>query len=69
MIHIMAKKPDKRSRGRPRIDTPLGERVLVRFDDITRKALDEYVRRTGVGADSTAVRMIVIEKLRAEGLL
>jgi hypothetical protein len=58
-----------RGKGRPKADVPLDERILVRFDKTTRQALEEYSKRTGAGAAATAVRMVVIEKLRADGFL
>ena len=66
--HGMAKQT-KRERGRPKQDVTLEERVMCRFDKPTREALEEYTHRHGAGAAATAVRMIVVEKLRAEGLL
>ena len=55
--------------GRPPADDPLSERVLVRMNVATREALRAYVKRTGQGEAATAMRMILIERLRAEGLL
>lgn len=65
----MAKKTNKRERGRPEAENPLSERVLCRLDRETKEALDSYVSRAGLGAASTAIRVIVIERLRKEGML
>ena len=65
----MAKDSPKRGRGRPEAVVPLGERVMVRFDERTREALNEFVRRNGHGAASTAIRVLVTERLRKDGLL
>jgi hypothetical protein len=65
----MAKKPSKRERGRPLADNPKDQRVLVRFDAATREALGSYVIRSGLDAVATAVRVIVTERLRKDGLL
>lgn len=59
----------KPQRGRPVAEIPLNERILVRFDKATRAALDEFVRLQGHGAAATAIRMVVIDRLRKEGLL
>jgi hypothetical protein len=64
----MAKQAN-RKRGRPRQDVSLDERVMCRLDKPTRSALEKYVERHGAGAAATAVRMILVEKLRGEGLL
>lgn len=63
-----SKSPPAR-RGRPPKDDALGDRVLVRFDSKTKGALDQYVKRSGAGGAATAIRIIVTEKLRDEGLL
>lgn len=66
----MAKsRPATRRPGRPPKDVQLDEKIMVRFDTPTREALDEYARTSGAGAAAVAVRMIVTEKLRGEGLL
>jgi hypothetical protein len=59
----------KAPRGRPETENPLGERRLVRFDKKTDLALVKYAARSGIGAISTAIRAIVVQKLREEGLL
>jgi hypothetical protein len=66
----MATKSNKpaRQRGRPPADDPLSVRVLCRLDRETKQALDDYAVRTGVGA-SGAIRIILRERLRADGYL
>lgn len=64
----MAKKT-KRERGRPEAENPLSERVLCRLDRQTKDALDAYVAKAGLGAASTAIRVILMERLRKEGML
>lgn len=65
----MSKSTPKRSRGRPPLDDSLGERVLVRLDKPTKAALQSYAAQTGAVAEATAVRMILVEKLRGMGFL
>jgi hypothetical protein len=64
----MAKKPPKRGPGRPESETPLDARVMVRFDGKARGALGTFGRRFGL-SPSAAVRLIVMERLRGDGLL
>ncbi len=63
----MAKRPQRV--GRPESDNPLGERRLVRFDKKTDDALVRYANKSGIRAVSTAIRTIVIDRLRDEGVL
>lgn len=56
-------------RGRPKSPNRMEARILVRLDSKTLASLGEHARRTGVGAESTAARIIIVEKLRKEGLL
>jgi hypothetical protein len=66
----MAKKTPatQRQRGRPVSENPLDNRVMVRLDDSARVALESYARRATIDK-STAARMIIVERLRREGLL
>ena len=67
----MAKKAQasKAKRGRPRKVDGLGARVLVRMTDEQKEALKRYADDIGAGGESAALRIIMIEKLKAGGLL
>lgn len=65
----MPKKTEKRPRGRPVVDDSMDERVLVRMNSDTKVALDSFVKRGGYGGAATAIRIIVVERLRSEALL
>jgi hypothetical protein len=58
-----------KGRGRPKSPDSLTERILVRLEKAQKTALAEYTKQTGLGPESTVVRLILIEKLRQEGFL
>jgi len=60
----------KRGRGRPALVEGLDFRVLVRLDKRAREALAKYSKTTtGIGSDSTAARVLIIDGLKKAGLL
>lgn len=60
----MAKRKEKSKRGRPPAAVPLKVRMLVRFDEATAADLAAYSAQTGIGSESTAVRVLAMEGLR-----
>lgn len=47
----------------------MSDRILVRIDSRIKTALNEFAQQSGAGAESTAARIIIVERLKAEGLL
>jgi hypothetical protein len=59
----------KRGPGRPKIEDGKDSTIFCRVDLKTHDALSAFARRTGIDTVSIALRSIIVERLRAEGLL